>query len=38
LKNGQKKKPRNLLGAGLKEKLGKENDSYTSGISSVSPA
>ena len=38
LENGQKKKPRNLLGAGLKEKLGKENDSYTSGISSVSPA
>ena len=31
-------KPRNLLGAGLKEKLGKENDSYTSGISSVPPA
>ena len=31
-KKEQKKKPCNLSGAGLKEKLGKEKDLYTQGI------
>ena len=32
MKNGTKKKPRNLFGAGLKEKLCKRSASYTLGI------
>jgi hypothetical protein len=33
-----KKKPRNLFGAGLKEKLGKRSESYALGTSSFLPA
>ena len=38
IEKGRKKRNRLTLRGRFKEKLGKENDSYTSGISSVSPA
>ena len=38
IKKGQKKRNRLTLRGRFKEKLGKENDSYTLGISSFLPA
>ena len=38
IEKGRKKRNPEPSRSGLKEKLGKENDSYTSGISSFPPA